>query len=46
VGYRIGESVLTVRQYPPTADPNPRITLQLQDARETQKQLTERAVTI
>jgi predicted enzyme related to lactoylglutathione lyase len=46
VGYRIGESVLIVRQYPPTADPNPRITLQVRDARETQKQLTERAVTI
>jgi len=46
VGYRIGESVLIVRQYPPTADPNPRITLQVQDARKTEKQLTERAVTI
>ena len=46
VGYRIGESVLIVRQYPPTADPNPRITLQVRDARKTQKQLTERAVTI
>ena len=46
VGYRIGESVLIIREYPPTADPNPRITLQVQDARETEKQLTERAVTI
>jgi catechol-2,3-dioxygenase len=46
VGYRIGESVLVLRQYPPAADPNPRITLQVQDARETEKQLTERAVTI
>ena len=25
VGYRIGESVLIIRQYPPTDDPNPRI---------------------
>ena len=46
VGYRIGESVLIIREHPPTADPNPRITLQVQDARETQKRLTERAVTI
>ena len=46
VGYRIGNSVLIIRQHPPTADPNPRITLQVQDARETQRQLTERAVTI
>lgn len=46
VGYRIGNSVLVVRQYNPTADPNPRITLQVQDARETEKQLRERAVTI
>ena len=30
----------------PTDDPNPRITLQVEDARETEKQLTDRAVTI
>jgi predicted enzyme related to lactoylglutathione lyase len=46
VGYRIGESVLILREHPPTADPNPRITLQVQDARETEKQLTERGVAI
>src|SRR5271165_2025772 len=46
VGYRIGNSVLIIRQHPPTDDPNPRITLEVQDARETEKQLTERAVTI
>jgi predicted enzyme related to lactoylglutathione lyase len=46
VGYRIGESVLIIREHPPTDDPNPRITLEVQDARETQKQLKERAVTI
>ena len=46
VGYRIGESVLIIRQHPPTDDPNPRITLQVQDARETEKRLLERAVTI
>jgi hypothetical protein len=34
VGFRIGESVLIIRQHPPTDDPNPRITLQVQDARE------------
>lgn len=46
VGYRIGNSVLIIRQYPPTADPNPRLTLQVPDARETEKRLVERAVTI
>jgi predicted enzyme related to lactoylglutathione lyase len=46
VGYRIGTSVLIIRQHPPTGDPNPRITLQVQDARETEKRLIERAVTI
>ena len=46
VGYRIGEAVLIIRQHPPTYDPNPRITLQVQDARETEKRLLERAVTI
>src|SRR5208282_5787181 len=46
VGYRIGNSVLIIRQHPPTDDPNPRITLEVQDARETEKRLTERAVTI
>ncbi|MBV9999513.1 MAG: VOC family protein [Verrucomicrobia bacterium] len=46
VGYRIGSSVLSIREYPPTGDPNPRITLQVPDARETEKRLVERAVTI
>jgi predicted enzyme related to lactoylglutathione lyase len=46
VGYRIGESVLIIRQHAPTDDPNPRITLQVQDARETEKRLLKRAVTI
>jgi predicted enzyme related to lactoylglutathione lyase len=46
VGYRIGESVFIIRQHPPTDDPNPRITLQVQNARETEKQLLERGVTI
>ena len=46
VGYRIGKSVLIIRQHPPTDDPNPRITLQVQDARETEKCLSERAVTV
>ena len=46
VGYRIGDSVLVIRQHPPTDNPNPRVTLQVQDARETEKRLTERAVTI
>jgi predicted enzyme related to lactoylglutathione lyase len=46
VGYRVGDAVLVIRAHTPTADPNPRITLQVQDARETEKQLTERGVTI
>jgi predicted enzyme related to lactoylglutathione lyase len=46
VGYRVGNSILIIRQHPPTDDPNPRITLEVQDARETEKRLTERAVTI
>ena len=46
VGYRIGHSILVIRQHPPTDDPNPRITLEVQDAHETEKRLTERAVTI
>jgi predicted enzyme related to lactoylglutathione lyase len=46
VGYRIGESVLIIRQHPPTDDPNPRITLQVPDARETEKRLLQQAVTI
>jgi catechol-2,3-dioxygenase len=46
VGYRIGESVLIIRQHPPTDDPNPRITLQVHDARATEKELLERAVAV
>jgi predicted enzyme related to lactoylglutathione lyase len=46
VGYRIGNSVLVIREHAPTDDPNPRITLQVQDAGETEKRLIERAVTI
>jgi predicted enzyme related to lactoylglutathione lyase len=46
VGYRIGEAVLVIRPHTPTADPNPRVTLQVEDARETERQLGERGVTI
>ena len=46
VGYRIDKTVLLVREHSPTEDPNPRITLQVEDARETEKGLRERAVTI
>jgi predicted enzyme related to lactoylglutathione lyase len=46
VGYRIGDVVLVIRSHTPTADPNPRITLQVEDARETEKRLAERGVTI
>jgi hypothetical protein len=46
VGYRIGESVFIIRRHPPIDDPNPRITLQVQDARETEKRLVQCAVII
>jgi predicted enzyme related to lactoylglutathione lyase len=46
VGYRVGDTVLVVRSHAPTADPNPRVTLQVEDARETEKRLVERGVTI
>jgi predicted enzyme related to lactoylglutathione lyase len=46
VGYRVGDTVLVIRSHTPTADPNPRVTLQVEDARETEKQLAERSVTI
>ena len=44
VGYRIGESVLIIRQNPPTDDPNPRITFKYKRLRD-QKRLLEREVT-
>jgi len=37
---------LIIRQHPPTDHPNPRITLQVRDAQETEKRLLEGAVTI
>jgi predicted enzyme related to lactoylglutathione lyase len=46
VGYRIDKTILLIREHSPTEDPNPRITLQVEDARETEKALRERAVTI
>jgi predicted enzyme related to lactoylglutathione lyase len=46
VGYQIGDAVLIIREHPPTDDPNPRITLQVQDARETEKRLIDQGVKI
>ena len=46
IGYRVGDVVLVIRPHTPTADPNPRVTLQVEDARETEKRLAERGVTI
>jgi predicted enzyme related to lactoylglutathione lyase len=46
-GYKIGSAVLILRkEYPPTEDPNPRITLQAQDARATESFLRDRGVTV
>jgi len=46
-GYRLGEQVLIFRDgYPPSDDPNPRLTLRVQDAQEIEQQLKDRSVTI
>jgi hypothetical protein len=46
-GYKCGGVVLIFRQgYPPVEDPNPRITLQVQDAPAMEKFLRGRAVTV
>ena len=37
---------MVIRKHPPADYPNPRITLQVEDARETEKRLREQAVAI
>jgi catechol 2,3-dioxygenase-like lactoylglutathione lyase family enzyme len=49
VGYLIGETILMLKadwHQPPVQNPNPRITLETDDARETEKALRSRGVVI
>jgi catechol-2,3-dioxygenase len=49
IGYALGETVLILKpdwDLPPTANPNPRITLQVADARQTESDLRSRGITI
>jgi len=49
IGYLLGETILMLKtdlDQPPTAAPNPRITLQVSDARKTEAELRSRGVTI
>jgi catechol-2,3-dioxygenase len=49
IGYSLGETILMLKtdsDLPPTATPNPRVTLQVSDARETESELRSRGVTI
>ena len=49
IGYLLGETILMLKadsDQPPTATPNPRITLQVSDARKTEADLRSRGVTI
>jgi predicted enzyme related to lactoylglutathione lyase len=49
VGYLIGETILMLKanwDQPPTQNPNPRVTIETDDARETEKALRARGVVI
>ena len=49
IGYSIGDTILMLKpdlDLPPNADPNPRVTLQVADARKTENDLRSRGVTI
>jgi predicted enzyme related to lactoylglutathione lyase len=49
IGYSLGETILMLKaegDQPPTATPNPRITLQVNDARKTEAELRSRGVAI
>jgi catechol 2,3-dioxygenase-like lactoylglutathione lyase family enzyme len=49
IGYLLGETILMLKadwDQPPTAAPNPRITLQVSDARKTEAELRSRGVVI
>ena len=48
VGYQIGETILMLKNsdQPPVENPNPRVTIETEDARETEKALRARGVVI
>jgi catechol 2,3-dioxygenase-like lactoylglutathione lyase family enzyme len=49
IGYLLGDTILMLKpdwDLPPTASPNPRITLQVADARKTEGELQSRGITI
>ncbi|MBV8216689.1 MAG: VOC family protein [Verrucomicrobia bacterium] len=48
VGYQIGETILMLKNWdqPPVPNPNPRVTIETDDARETEKALRSRGVVI
>jgi predicted enzyme related to lactoylglutathione lyase len=49
VGYRVGETILMLKanwDLPPTEAPNPRVTIETEDAQETEKRLRARGVVI
>jgi predicted enzyme related to lactoylglutathione lyase len=49
IGYLIGETILLLKKdwyAPPSPDPSPRVTLEVDDSRATEKELGERGVTI
>jgi len=48
VGYQIGETILMLKNWdqPPVETPNPRVTIETEDARETEKALRARGVVI
>lgn len=49
IGYLLGETILILKadsDEPPTATPNPRVTLQVNDARKSEAELRSRGVTI
>ena len=49
IGYLLGETILMLKadsDEPPTATPNPRVTLQVNDARKSEAELRSRGVTI
>lgn len=49
IGFLLGETILMLKEdapAPPSADPSPRVTLEVEDARATEKELRRRKVVI
>jgi len=49
IGYLLGHTILILKpdwDLPPTASPNPRITLQVTDARKTEAEVQSRGITV